>query len=138
MKAGIFYFTTSGNTEEMAKALQEGFEAKGCETVLKHVDDAQSADIEGCDVICLGSPAQGTEEMDESSFMPFYNEHKDEIKKAPVFLFGSFGWGGGEYMENFGSEIEGEGVTVKGIYTHLEAPDDSTLEELKAKAAELC
>lgn len=138
MKAGIFYFTTSGNTEAMAQALQTGLEAGGAEVVCKPVSEADDSDLEGCDMYLLGTPAQGTEEIDDAEFYPFYNEHRDTLKTKPVFLFGSFGWGGGEYLRNFAKTIADEDkVNVVEVYTHLEAPDDDTISELEEKGKAL-
>lgn len=136
MKVGVFFFTTSGNTEEMAKGFAEGLEKAGAEVVLKNVSDVDASDFDGCDAFALGSPAQGSEEMDESTFLPFYEEHKERMNGSRVFLFGSFGWGGGQYMEDFAEVAKGDGLDVVEVYTHLEDPDDDTLDELRSKAQE--
>lgn len=135
MKVGVFFYTTSGNTEDMANALADGFKDKGCDVVIKPVSDVQASDIEDRDFLALGSPAQGTEEMDEVEFMPFYNEHKALMSGKKTLLFGSFGWGGGEYMNNFSSVAKGDGLKVLEVYTNPEAPGASVIDELKELAA---
>lgn len=137
MKVGIFYFTTSGNTEAMANALAEGFESKGAEVTCKALSEVDGSEVDGLDFYALGSPAQGTEEMDESEFLPFYEEHKASFDSKKVFLFGSYGWGGGQYMEDFADVAKDDGLDVVGVFTTLESPDDDVLDELKAKASEL-
>ncbi|MDO5737820.1 MAG: flavodoxin domain-containing protein [Eubacteriales bacterium] len=133
MKVGVFYFTTSGNTEEMARAFADGVEAAGAELVYNQVSEADSDEVASCDAFALGSPAQGTEEMDESEFMPFYDDNKSAFEGKKVFLFGSYGWGGGEYMETFADQAREDGLDVVEIYTFNETPDPSALDELKEK-----
>ncbi|ADC91296.1 putative flavodoxin [Mageeibacillus indolicus UPII9-5] len=135
MKAGIFYFTTSGNTENMADTLASAWEAKGVEVVKKPFSEADAGDLDGLDIVALGSPAQGTEEVDDTEFKPFYDDNLTALKGKKLFLFGSFGWGGGEYMETFADTAKADGIKVVGVYTHLEALDDEAGEELKEKAA---
>ncbi|MDO5734670.1 MAG: flavodoxin domain-containing protein [Eubacteriales bacterium] len=137
MKVAVFYFTTSGNTEAMAEALAEGFKDAGAEVNLKAFDEVSDADLEGVELFCLGSPAQGSEEVDDSEFRPFYDQHKSELQAAKNFFFGSFGWGGGQYMEDFVEEAKGDGLEVVDFLTHLEEPDEDCLDSLKAKAKEL-
>lgn len=134
MKLGIYYYSTTGNTEEMAKAFAEGAQAAGAEVILSAVGEEDAAELASCDAVALGCPAQGTEEMDDSSFLPFYDEHKEALKDKATFLFGSYGWGGGQYLEDFAQVATGDGLAVKEVYTHLEAPDADTLAELQEKA----
>ena len=136
MKIGIFYFTTSGNTEMLAESLESMLKERGHEVLLKQVSDADASDFEGMEYVALGSPAQGTEEMDDTEFLPFYEEHLEDLKGKKIFLFGCFGWGDGQYMEDFAEEAKGDGLDVVGIYTHLETPDDTAFEELQEKVQE--
>lgn len=131
MKAAIFYFTTGGNTEAMADILGTALTDNGVEVLKKAVSDASAEDFEGVDVFALGSPAQGNEEMDETEFMPFYNANKALLKDKKVFLFGSFGWVGGEYMETFAEEAGKDELNIIGIYTNLEAPEGDAEQALK-------
>lgn len=137
MKVGIFYFTTSGNTQEMAEALKEGFESKGAEVLLEAMEDASSSSLESLDLVALGTPAQGSEEVDESTFQPFYDENKEALEGKPLLFFGSYGWGGGEYLEEFAKNAKEEGLEVAAVFTHLEAPDEECKEMLQQKAADL-
>ncbi len=137
MKIGIFYFTTSGNTEALADILEKTWSDAGHDVVKKDFSESDSSDLDGLDLVALGSPAQGEEEVDDSEFRPFYEDNLDELKGKKIFLFGCFGWGGGEYMENFAEEAKGEGLDVVGHFTHLEEPDDDTAEELSEQALEV-
>ncbi|MDO5733350.1 MAG: flavodoxin domain-containing protein [Eubacteriales bacterium] len=136
MKVGIFYFTTTGNTEEMAQMIGRALEGKA-DYEIKAISDVEADDIGSSDLICLGSPAQGTEEMDDTEFMPFYEEHRDALQGKKVFLFGSFGWGDGQYMEDFSELAKGDGLDIVGIHTHLESPDDECAEALAEKVGAL-
>ncbi len=137
MKCSIFYFTTSGNTEALAGMLQEVLESKGYEVTCSDFDNADVSSLNDSEFVALGSPAQGTEEIDESAFMPFYNEHLDTLKGKKLFLFGCFGWGDGQYMLDFVEKAQADGCNVIGHYTHLESPDDSAKEGLESALASL-
>lgn len=137
MKVGIFYFTTSGNTEDMANIIEKVALEKGAEVIKKEFSNASSDDLNNLDIVALGTPAQGTEEVDDTEFRPFYEDNKDNLKDKKIFLFGSFGWGGGEYMENFSNEIKEAGLNPVSIYTHLENVDSEAEEELIKKFSEI-
>ncbi|MDO5725366.1 MAG: flavodoxin domain-containing protein [Tissierellia bacterium] len=129
MKANIIFFTTSGNTEAMADTLKSSLEAKGYDVSI--FNDEQGEDFADADLLLFGSPAQGTEEVDDTVIMPTID--KLDLNGKKVFMFGSYGWGGGEYMENWKEIMKDKGAILAAEpVVCLEAPDDSVDEELKA------
>lgn len=130
MKAGIFYFNTSGNTESIADGLEEVLQEEGVEVIKKAFDEADASDLDELDLVALGTPAQGSEEVDESEFKPFYDENIDVLRDKKLFLFGSYGWGGGEFLDIFADEVKGDDMNVVAVFAYNEALDDDGKEQL--------
>jgi putative flavodoxin len=131
MKACVIYFTTSGNTEMLAESLAEGLRSKA-EVELKKVSEADSLSLSDFDIIALGSPAQGTEEIDETEMKPFYDSHAAELKGKKVILFGCFGWGDGAFLDTWKEDVVSNGGVVIKTYGNLETPEADALAEIKA------
>lgn len=132
MKSVIVFRTTTGRTEEMAKAIEAGILAAGGETKMYSIDEVDVNDVFAHDMIILGSSADGNESIDEEHFVPFMEENGDKFADKTVFLFGSYGWGGGEYAETWKEQIEGfGGKMLQAPITCLEDPEEDILEELK-------
>ncbi len=131
MKACVIYFTTSGNTEMLAESLAEGLRSKA-EVELKKVSEADSLSLSDFDIIALGSPAQGTEEIDETEMKPFYDSHAAELKGKKVILFGCFDWGDGAFLDTWKEDVVSHGGEVIKTYGNLETPEADALAEIKA------
>ena len=133
MKTAVIYWSGTGNTEAMANAVAEG---AGVDAVT--VSDF-SGNVEEFDALALGCPAMGAEVLEEDVFEPFFTEIESKLSGKKVFLFGSYGWGDGEWMRNWQERVTAAGaelVTDEG-YTVNEAPSDDDLAKLKAIGAEL-
>lgn len=98
MKINIIYWTGSGNTEEMANLIAKGAKEEGAEVNIKTVDRASIDDVKNCDVVMLGSPAMGAEVIEECEMEPFVESIEGEVSGKNMVLFGSYGWGTGEWM----------------------------------------
>lgn len=130
----IVYWSQTGNTQEMAKAIEEGVKEGGKETALVEVASAALEDLKNAEVFALGCPAMGAEELEESEMEPFVAEVEKVAAGKKIALFGSYGWGDGQWMrdwvermKNAGAEIiDGEGLMCQ------EAPDAESLEACKA------
>ena len=131
MKTAVIYWSGTGNTEAMAKAAAEGANAE-----LFAVSDftGNAADY---DAFAFGCPAMGAEVLEEEEFEPFFTGIESSLSGKKVLLFGSYGWGDGEWMRNWeertkatGAElVDGAGVMVN------ETPSDDDLANLKALGA---
>ncbi len=130
MNISMIYFSSTGNTEKMAEALKVGFEKAGNVVNLFEGGVAAEDFMKG-DVLVIGTPACGTEEYDETIIKPLIDEIEDFQNKKLV-LFGSYGWGDGEYMENLKDELEDMNVDIIKDFVMLETPDESMIDELKA------
>lgn len=132
MKIALVYRSTTGRTEAMAKAIEEGILAAGGAVKVSSIEDAKVEDVFASDVLVLGSSADGAESIDEAYFIPFMEENKDKFSGKKVFLFGSYGWGGGEYANTWKDQIlEFGGEMIEEPVTCLEDPEEATLEQLR-------
>lgn len=133
MKTAVIYWSGTGNTEEMAKAVAEGAGAE-----LFAVSDFKS-DIADYDRLAFGCPSMGDEQLEETEFEPFFAAVEGKLSGKKIALFGSYGWGDGQWMRDWcerctaaGAEvIGGEGLIVN------EAPDADSLSVCKTLGEQL-
>lgn len=133
MKTAVIYWSGTGNTEAMAKAVAEGAGAE-----LFAVSDF-GGDIGEYDKIALGCPAMGAEELEESEFEPFFSAIEGKLSGKTVALFGSYGWGDGEWMRSWQDRVSAAGASIvggEGLIVN-ETPDDESLEKCRALGAKL-
>lgn len=103
-KVAIVYWSGSGNTKLMAKNFETGANGAGADATLFTASSFTSDDIANFDAFAFGCPACGAEELDETEFLPMWEAAKGSLEDKPVILFGSYGWGGGEWLETWKSE----------------------------------
>ena len=128
-KIAVVYWSGTGNTEAMAKAVLEGAKEKGAEVVLLTPDEFDVSMMDSYDAVAFGCPAMGAEVLEEAEMEPFVEAVESFAAGKKIALFGSYGWGDGEWMrdwvermQNAGAEIvNGEGLICQ------EAPDDEVL-----------
>ena len=119
-KTAIIYWSGTGNTEEMAKAIQAGTRKGGAEAQLFEVEQFTKDDLKNFDGFFFGCPAMGDEVLEEGTFEPFFASIEKDLKDVPGALFGSYGWGGGAWMETWaqrtkddGAKLFSDGLTVE-------------------------
>ena len=133
MKTAVIYWSGTGNTEAMAKAAAEGANAE-----LFEVSEF-SGNVADYEALAFGCPAMGAEVLEEDVFEPFFTEAESSLSGKKVILFGSYGWGDGEWMRNWEERVKNVGaelVNGEGFIVN-EAPSDDDLANLKALAAQL-
>ena len=128
----VAYWTGTGNTEAMANAVAEGAAAAGAEAKAVSVADFSADDVAGYDALAFGCPAMGAEELESDEFEPVWDACKPVLGNKPVALFGSYGWGGGEWMDSWKDDAESAGLAVVDVLIANEAPDDEALEACQA------
>ena len=127
-KVAIVYWSGTGNTEAMAQAVAEGVKAGAGEAVLLTAAEFDAGMADSFDAIAFGCPAMGAEELEESEFAPMFAACEPKLSGKKLGLFGSYGWGDGEWMRNWEKDCEDAGVTlVCESVTCCEAPDDAAL-----------
>ena len=125
MKKAVVYWSGTGNTEAMAKAVAE---AAGAE--LFTASEFSAAKADEFDAIAFGCPAMGAEVLEECEFEPFFTELEGKLAGKKVALFGSYGWGG-SYMQDWEARVKDAGATLvaDGVLA-LGAPDDEAVAKL--------
>ena len=136
-KVAVVYWTGSGNTETMAAAVAEGAETKGATVEQILAADFSLSAAEGYDAYAFGCPAMGAEELEDSEFQPMWDEVKGSLGDKKVVLFGSYGWGSGEWMDTWKEDAEEAGVNVIDSLIINEQPDDDGIAACHALGAQL-
>jgi len=111
MQINIIYWSGTGNTEAMANFIKEGAENAGATVALKNVSDASIHDIE-CDILCLGCSSMGAEVLEESEFEPYIVSIENSLQGKKLALFGSYGWGDGEWMRDWDVRMKNAGAAL--------------------------
>lgn len=138
-KAAVIFWSQTGNTEQMANAIAEGIREGGMECDLLNVADTNPADAAAYAKIALGCPAMGAEVLEETEFDPFFTELESKISGRKVALFGSYGWGDGQWMRDWVERAQGDGAQVlngEGLICN-EAPDDDVQAACRKLGADL-
>ena len=113
-KMSVIYWSQTGNTEAMARAVAEGAQAAGAEVKVLEVSQASGSDVQDCDLLALGCPAMGAEVLEESEFEPFFESIEGSLSGKKVALFGSYGWGDGQWMRDWQERCEKASAALVG------------------------
>lgn len=137
-KTAVVFWSGTGNTEEMANAVLEGMKENGADASIYSADAFQAGDVEGYDAIAFGCPAMGAEVLEEDEFQPLFDECKSALAGKKVALFGSYGWGDGEWMRNWEDDCKEAGIElVCDSVVCNDAPDEDAITACKELGAAL-
>lgn len=138
-KLAVIYWSGTGNTEAMAMAVGEGAKAAGAEVSVLTVSEISAAQAAQYDVLALGCPAMGAEVLEEGEFEPFFTELEGSLSGRKTALFGSYGWGDGQWMRDWCDRARAAGAVLCGAEGLMlnEAPDDAGLDACRALGASL-
>ena len=137
-KVAVVYWSGTGNTEAMAKAVEEGIKAAGSEAVVLTASEFDSSKVAEFDAIAFGCPAMGDEVLEEGEFDPMFTGVESSLKDKKIALFGSYGWGDGQWMRDWEDRCKAAGaVLATESVTANDAPDDSAVAACKALGAAL-
>ena len=138
-KTAVIYWSGTGNTEAMANAVAEGMREAGAECAVWKPADVSADAVKELDAAALGCPAMGAEELEETEFAPMFDAVKSALAGKSVGLFGSYGWGDGEWMREWAERVRNDGAALvndEGLIAN-ETPDDAALADCKALGAKL-
>ena len=138
-KIAVVYWSGTGNTEAMANAVLEGVKEAGAEGELLNCGEFDAAKVADYDAIAFGCPAMGDEVLEEGEFEPMFEGCVSALKDKKIALFGSYGWGDGEWMRNWVARMEEAGAQVYGGEDAIcmNEPDSEAEEKLEALGKEL-
>lgn len=133
-KVKVVYWSGTGNTEAMANAIGEGIVAGGAEADVKSVSNATVEELASENVFALGCSSMGDEVLEETEMEPFVEELEKSVAGKKIALFGSYGWGDGQWMRDWQKRMADAGAEVvdgEGLICN-EYPDDDALAKCKA------
>ena len=137
-KFAVVYWSGTGNTETMANYVADGIIQAGKEADVMTASEFNASMVANYDGIAFGCPAMGAEQLEESEFEPMFEEVKGELSGKNIVLFGSYGWGDGEWMRTWQEDCEGIGAVLMAeplIVNEAPADDSECVELGKALAA---
>ena len=134
----IAYWTQTGNTKAMAEAVGEGVETAGKKADVRHISEVSMDRLREAQAFALGCPAMGAEVLEEGEFEPFFTALEGKLPGKKVALFGSYGWGDGQWRREWQERTEKAGAVLcgEGLIVN-EAPDEAGLESCRALGARL-
>lgn len=130
----IVFWSQGGNTAAMAAAVADGVQEAGSKAEIINVSDASAADLQSMKGFALGCPAMGAEVLEEMEMEPFMCELEGSLAGKSVGLFGSYGWGDGQWMRDWEERCKAAGASVIGGEGMIcqETPDDDAIASCKA------
>lgn len=135
----IVYWSGTGNTEAMAFAVAEGVKEKGAEAVLFTAAEFDASRMDDFNAIAFGCPSMGVEELEDSEFAPMFESCEAKLAGKRIALFGSYGWGDGEWMRTWEQTCKSDGALLAcDCVICNEAPDEEAVAACKALGAALC
>lgn len=137
-KTAVIYWSGTGNTKQMAEAVLEGMKSAGAEAALLEAAQVDASTFSGVDAVAFGCPAMGSEVLEEMEFEPMFSACKSHLSGKKVALFGSYGWGDGEWMRTWEDTCRSDGAVLAcESVICCEAPDDDALAQCKKLGATL-
>ena len=132
-KIAVIYWSMTGNTEAMAHAIAEGAREAGAQVDVMQVSETTPDQVLTYPKLALGCPAMGAEVLEEAEFEPFFSQLEGRLTGKSVALFGSYGWGDGQWMRDWAERGDRGGAAVyqgQGLILN-EAPDDDGLAQCR-------
>ena len=138
-KVEVIFWSQSGNTQAMAEAIGKGITDAGKEANVVFVSSASVDDVKNAKVFAMGCPAMGAEVLEESEMEPFVHDIESFVNGKTIALFGSYGWGDGQWMRDWEDRMTAAGATVlngEGLICN-EAPDADAIAECEELGKQL-
>lgn len=130
-KAAVIYWSATGNTEAMAEAIADAIRKRGVDTDLFTVSELRGKTLGEYTRLAFGCPSMGAEVLEESEFEPFFTQIEHSLAGMKVALFGSYGWGSGEWMRDWEARVRNDGARLyndEGLVINL-TPDESDIKK---------
>ena len=124
MNIAVVYWSGTGNTEQMAQKVALGARQAGATVDIFTAADFSATQVASYDGLAFGCPAMGAEVLEEEEFAPMFDGCLPKLARKPIALFGSYGWGDGEWMRTWEASCTNAGATpaVASVICQ-EAPD---------------
>lgn len=138
-KLAIVYWSGTGNTETMANCIADGARESGAEVAMLPPGEFSAARFSEFGVVAFGCPAMGAEQLEEDEVEPMFAGLEGSLGGKKIALFGSYGWGDGQWMRDWVERAQGDGAQVfggEGLICN-EAPDDDVQAACRKLGADL-
>lgn len=135
-KVAVVYWSGTGNTEAMANAIAQGISEAGGEVDVCACGNFDAGTLGNYEKFAFGCPAMGDEVLEESEFEPFFSGIEGSLSGKKVALFGSYGWGDGQWMRDWQDRVTGDGASLfeEGLIVNG-APDEDACKEFGKRFA---
>ena len=135
-KIAVVYWSGTGHTEAMADAVADGAKGAGAEVSVFTAHDFKPEMVDDYDAIAFGCPSMGAEQLEEGEFEPMFSSCESKLKGKRLALFGSYGWGDGEWMRNWDETCIADGANLPCDFVICnEDPDDEAIDACKKLGA---
>ena len=132
-KVAIVYWSGTGNTEQMAESVADGARNAGADVTTFTAAEFDADKMDEFDAIAFGCPSMGAEQLEEDEFEPMFTACESKLSGKKIALFGSYGWGEGEWMRSWeGSCVQGGAILAAASVICQEAPDEEADAACKA------
>ncbi len=111
-KIAVVYWSGTGNTQAMAEAVLAGAKENGAEAELFTASEFDESKTDAYDAVAFGCPAMGAEVLEEDEFQPMFDSVEGKLGGKKIGLFGSYGWGDGEWMRNWEETCRSAGAVL--------------------------
>ena len=112
----------------MADAVVDGVKSAGGQPELFTAESFNSDMVDNYDFIAFGCPSMGCEQLEDTEFEPMFDSCKNRLKGKKIALFGSYGWGDGEWMQTWENDCKSFGADlVCDSVICNDAPDDEAV-----------
>ncbi len=129
----VVYWSGTGNTEAMAQQVAEGAREAGAAVTQFTAAEFGSDQVGQYDAVAFGCPSMGAEELEDSEFAPMFSAVKPQLKGRQIALFGSYGWGDGEWMRTWAEDCRQSGCSLAAEpVIACEAPDEEACAACRA------
>ena len=137
-KIAVVYWSGTGNTEAMANAVAEGAKKAGAQVNLYTPEEFSADLMSQFDAIAFGCPSMGAEQLEESEFEPMFTDCESKLDGKKIALFGSYGWGDGEWMRAWEDTCRNAGAVLAcDSVICQDAPDEDAEASCRALGAAL-
>lgn len=127
-KVAVVFWSGTGNTQAMAMAVAQGIEEKGGQAVVMTASEFDYLQMDDYDAVAFGCPSMGMEELEEYEFAPMFEKCEAKLNGKKIALFGSYGWGDGEWMREWEDYCKSKGAEMACDFVICnEYPDDETI-----------
>ena len=127
MKIAIVYWSGTGNTGIMAKELDKGAKEAGAEVSVFTASEFSADMVSNFDKLAFGCSSMGVEQLEDVEFDPMFSVVEKKLYGKEIALFGSYGWGDGQWMRDWQERCSAAGAKLYGGEGLIinEAPDEA-------------